>query len=90
MTLEIIISSIAAILTTLSFLPQAIKTIKSQDTKGISLLMYVLFTIGVAFWAILGFIINNYPMIIANIITFILAAVILLMKIRNYLVGDDR
>ena len=39
---------IAALLTTGSFVPQAVKTIRTRNTTGISLAMYVIFTIGVA------------------------------------------
>jgi MtN3 and saliva related transmembrane protein len=43
---------IAAFSTTISFLPQAIKTIKTKDTKALSLPMYLLFTFGVFMWLI--------------------------------------
>lgn len=73
---------LAAILTTISFLPQAIKTIKTKDTRGISLPMYILFTLGVLFWLIYGLHFSMIPVIIANIITFILASIILFFKIK--------
>ena len=86
---EIIVSSIGATLTTISFIPQTIKTIKTKNTKGISLLMYLLFTIGVGFWAAFGVLIENYPTVIANIITFILAGTVLVIKINNYFKNSD-
>lgn len=43
------IGTIAAILTTLSFLPQAYQVIKTKDTSGISLGMYTMFVLGVFF-----------------------------------------
>lgn len=73
--------TIAAILTTASFLPQAIKTIKTKDTKGISTGMYSMFVVGVFLWIIYGIQIKDMPIIIANIITFILASIILGFKI---------
>lgn len=73
---------LAAILTTISFLPQAIKTIKTKDTRGISLPMYILFTLGVLFWLIYGLHFNMIPVIIANIITLVLASIILFFKIK--------
>ena len=45
---------VAAALTTLSFFPQPIKTLRTDDTRSISLLMYGLFTGGVAIWAVFG------------------------------------
>jgi len=74
---------IAATLTTLSFVPQAIKTIRSRDTRGISLAMYAVFTVGVAFWFAYGLVLHSWPMIVSNLITFALAAAILVALFRN-------
>ena len=73
----------AAILTSIAFVPQAIKTIRSRDTSGISLGMYVIFTIGIGFWFAYGVALGSWPMILANITTFALAATILLLKLRH-------
>jgi MtN3 and saliva related transmembrane protein len=78
-----ILGYIAAFLTTAAFLPQTIKTIKSRDTASISLAMYVMFTTGIALWLGYAFLIESMPMIIANIITFILSATILVLKLRE-------
>lgn len=80
----------AAILTTSSFLPQAIKTVKTKDTKGISLLMYLIFNIGVVFWALFGFLIGNFIVVIANLFTLILSFTILIIKIKNIRNGSDK
>ena len=74
---------VAAVLTTVSFLPQAIKTIRSQDTRGISLGMYAVFTVGVAFWLGYGIVLQSWPMIVSNIVTFALSTTILAMKLRH-------
>lgn len=71
-----------AALTTASFIPQAIMTIRSRDTRGISRSMYVIFTIGVAFWLAYGIAIDSLPMIFANTVTLALAATILALKLR--------
>jgi len=76
------IGYIAATLTTLSFVPQAVKTIGSKDTRGVSLSMYAVFTVGVAFWLGYGIVLGSWPMILSNIITFALAATILGLKWR--------
>jgi len=76
-----IIWMIAAFLTTISFLPQAIKIIKIKDTKSISLSMYVMFTFWVFLWLLYWIWINSLPVIIANIITLILSLIILVYKI---------
>lgn len=77
------IGYVAATLTTLSFLPQAIKTIRTRDTSGISLGMYSVFTVGVAFWLGYGFVLGSLPMIVSNIVTLLLSATILALKLRH-------
>ena len=73
---------VAATLTTLAFLPQTLKTIRTRDTRAISLGMYVVFTIGVVFWLAYGIVLHSWPMIIANIVTLGLSATILGLKLR--------
>lgn len=80
---------IAATLTTISFLPQAILTIKTKDTQSLSLSMYSLFTLGVFCWLIYGIFIDNKAIIFANFVTFILAAAILIFKIYNVLTNKE-
>ena len=72
----------AAICTTLAFVPQALKTIGSKDTASISLSMYVIFTTGVLLWLLYGVAIDNWPIIVANAVTFALAATILWFKLK--------
>jgi MtN3 and saliva related transmembrane protein len=74
---------VAAALTTVAFVPQAIKTLKSRDTHSISLGMYAVFTIGIAFWFVYGLALDSWPMILSNAITFVLSATILGLKIRH-------
>ena len=77
-----IIGFVAAICTTSAFLPQAIKAVKTKSTKDISLMMYILFCIGILLWLVYGLYINSYPVIIANMATIILAAIVLFMKLK--------
>jgi MtN3 and saliva related transmembrane protein len=74
---------VAATLTTLAFVPQAIKTIRSRDTLGISLGMYVVFTIGLAFWLVYGIVLHSWPMILSNTVTLGLSSTILALKLRH-------
>jgi MtN3 and saliva related transmembrane protein len=73
---------LAAILTTGSFVPQAVMTIRSRNTRGISLAMYVFFTVGVGLWLVYGIALESWPMILANTVTLGLAATILVLKLR--------
>ena len=76
---------VAASLTTLSFIPQAIKTLRSGDTSAISLRMYVLFTSGIALWGVYGLLTGDGPLIVANAITLVSAGLILERKARSVL-----
>jgi MtN3 and saliva related transmembrane protein len=81
MNLELL-GYVAAALTSGSFIPQAVMTIRTRDTRGISRGMYVIFTVGVAFWLAYGIAIGSWPMILANTVTLGLAVTILLLKLR--------
>ncbi len=76
------IGSMAATLTTLSFIPQAWQVWRSRHTADISLGMYSLFTLGIAFWLSYGILLLSWPIIIANAITLLLAGAVLVMKLR--------
>ncbi len=80
--METLVSAVAATLTTAAFVPQALHIIRHKETRAISLQMYVVFAIGVAFWLAFGVMIWNWPMIVANTITLGLALAILGMKLR--------
>lgn len=78
----VIIGWFAAALTTFSFLPQAIKTVREKNTSGISLGMYSMFTGGVFFWLAYGISLGDIPIIIANSVTAIFASIVLIMKLK--------
>jgi MtN3 and saliva related transmembrane protein len=77
-----LIGLIAATLTTISFIPQAIKTIKSKNTRDLSLSMYIILAIGVSMWLVYGLIINDLPVTLANAVTSVFIFTILFLKIR--------
>ncbi len=79
------IGLVAAALTTVSFLPQAIRVIRTGDTAAISLWMYALFVAGLACWEAYGLMIGSRPVIIANLVTIVLASIILVQKVRHVL-----
>ncbi|MEL6929866.1 MAG: SemiSWEET transporter [Cyanobacteria bacterium J06600_6] len=72
----------AGVLTTLSFLPQAIQAWKTKSTKDISLAMFLSFCLGVTLWVIYGFFTQNIPVFVANFATLILALSILVCKLK--------
>jgi MtN3 and saliva related transmembrane protein len=81
--LEEIIGGLAAFLTTASFLPQAAKVVRTRETEAISLTMYSMFTAGILCWGVYGALTLQWSIIIANAITFVLASIILAMKVRS-------
>lgn len=85
MTTPDIIASLAAFFTMIGYVPQAIKTIKSRDTSGISFWMYFCSIVGVIFWLIFGLMIGNVPMIFKNIAVIILGGIVLYIKTINIL-----
>ncbi|MCG5056557.1 SemiSWEET transporter [Limnoraphis robusta Tam1] len=76
------IGLLAGSLTTISFLPQVIKTWKTKSTRDVSLQMFVLFCSGVFLWIVYGLLIGNIPIIATNIVTFSLASMILFFKLK--------
>lgn len=74
---------IAATLTTAAFVPQALKTLRSRDTRALSLGMYLIFTVGIAFWLGYGLVLGSWPIILSNSLTLILAGIILVLKLRH-------
>jgi len=77
-----VIGSLAGILTTISFVPQVIKTWRSKSAKDISLAMMLVLATGVFLWFIYGVRTQDAPIIIANVITFILVSTILMLKLK--------
>lgn len=83
------IGYIAAFLTTYAFVPQAVKVWREDDTRAISLGMYILFVVGIAMWLVYGVLIESLPMTFANTLTLMLACSILYKKISHVRAGED-
>lgn len=76
------IGVIAAILTTVAFVPQVWRVMRTRDTNAISLLMYLLFSTGVTLWLVYGVMLWLWPIIIANTMTLVLALIVIFFKVR--------
>lgn len=76
------VGGLAAVLTTVSFVPQAWHTFRTRDVSGVSLGMYSVFACGVALWLLYGLLLGAWPIVVANGITLALALAILGMKLR--------
>ncbi len=77
-----ILGYISATLTTIAFLPQIIKTVKTKSAKDVSMGMFVLFTCGVFLWIVYGFLTMAMPVLIANAVIFCLALAQIILKIK--------
>jgi MtN3 and saliva related transmembrane protein len=73
----------AAVLTTVSFFPQALQVLRTRDTQAISLAMYAMFTAGIMCWGIYGLMTMQWSIILANGVTLVIAALILTLKLRD-------
>ncbi len=76
-----IIGYLAGALTTISFLPQVIQVWKTRSTKDLSIVMFLLFSLGLVFWLIYGISVMQLPIILANGFTLLMASIIIVFKI---------
>jgi MtN3 and saliva related transmembrane protein len=77
------IGMLAALLTTACWVPQAVRTIRTKETRGISLWAQMLLVAGIALWLVYGLAIGSWPLIASNAVTFFLVATILTLKLRH-------
>lgn len=77
-----LVGFIAAFCTTVSFLPQVARIMRTRHTRDISIFMYIIFSFGVSMWGIYGIMTSSLPIIAANGITLTLCIYIIAMKIR--------
>lgn len=73
---------VAGVFTTTAFFPQVVKTWRSKSAGDISLGMFSIFSAGLLLWLAYGVVIGSVPVIVSNAITFVLAATILVFKLR--------
>ena len=72
----------AGVLTTAAFVPQVLKLWRTRSARDISLAMYAVFTTGVVLWLVYGIALGSMPIIVANVLTLVLALAVLFMKLR--------
>ena len=78
-----LVGAIAATLTTSAFFPQAVKTIRTRDTSGLSLSMYALLLSGVMLWLAYGVIIGSWPLIVSNAVVLVPQSLVMAMLLRR-------
>ena len=72
----------AGVLTTIAYLPQLIKTWQSKSAGDISWSMLIILCTGIILWLVYGVLVQDIPILLANVVTLVLASVILVLKIR--------
>jgi MtN3 and saliva related transmembrane protein len=77
-----LIGTLAAICTTISFVPQLVRVWRLRSAREISLMMFLVFSIGVFLWLVYGVYIGSGPVILANAVTLALSLAILALKLR--------
>ena len=77
-----LIGAAAACCTTFSFVPQALRIVRTRDTKAISLPMYLVFGLGIALWLVYGLLMGSWPIIGSNVVTLMLVGMIVVLKVR--------
>lgn len=77
------IGFIAGICTAIVFLPQSIQTLKSKNTKELSLLSYIIYNLAMVCWIIYGWYLNSIQMIVFNTISFVFSIIILYLIVKN-------
>ncbi len=74
---------VASIGLILGYLPQAIQTIRTRNTDGISLPGFIMMAIGCLAFVIQGILIGNIYLLITNLITFTCSVIIFAIKMHN-------
>jgi MtN3 and saliva related transmembrane protein len=82
MDMNTLLGTAAGALTTLAFIPQVVKAWRTRSTHDISLVMFLMFSTGVALWLVYGIRVGSWPIVIANGVTLALALTVLFLKLR--------
>lgn len=77
------IGGAAAVLTTLCWLPQTWRAIRTRDTASLSLGTFSAFFVGIFLWMIYGILIGSWPVMIANVCSLVLNGIIVVQKVRH-------
>ncbi len=82
MALVDVVGTVAALLTTLAFVPQVVQIWRTRSASSVSMPMYVIFTVGVLLWLAYGLMLVSWPIIGCNIVTLVLSVSVIVMKLK--------
>ncbi|MCX5782649.1 MAG: SemiSWEET transporter [Elusimicrobia bacterium] len=77
-----ILGLVAGAITSFSFLPQVIKTIKTKSTHDVSIEMFGILSFGILLWIIYGFFVRSLPVVLANSVSFVLVFTMVILKLK--------
>lgn len=77
-----VIGGVAAVCTTVAFVPQLVRVWKLRRAEEISGAFFLLFTVGISIWLVYGIFIDSWPIIVANSVTIVIAGAILFLKFK--------
>lgn len=78
----VILGFTAGLLTTFSYLPQVLKTLKTKSARDLSIHWLSIMTIGSVFWMIYGYFISSFPLIFFNMVLIVMTACLLVSKFK--------
>ena len=83
MTYITVIGLVAAVCTTISFMPQIYQVYRTKQTRDLSLPTFILLTIGIFLWLVYGVLLKSLPIVLANTLTLVMCIYVVIMKIRQ-------
>lgn len=78
-----VIGGVAAVLTTIAFVPQVVKSWRTRSTRDVSLGMFLILSTGMSLWLVYGILLGSLPLIVANVVTLALAGTMIVLKLRG-------
>ncbi len=72
----------AGAITSLTFLPQVVKTWREKSAKDVSLLMFIIAAINEVMWIVYGALLDNWVIILTNAIVLSMSLIMIFLKLR--------
>ena len=83
MTYITVIGLVAAVCTTISFMPQIYQVYRTKQTRDLSLPTFILLTIGIFLWLVYGVLLKSLPIVLANTLTLVMCIYVVIMKFKR-------
>lgn len=77
-----VIGYVAGAFTTVAFLPQLVRALRTKSTADLSPPMLAMMFSGVSLWSIYGFLIGSLPIVVPNAIMAAMIAVLIVLRLK--------